>query len=316
MAVSRNKKRVSPGRIILIIIICIITFIYLIPFLFVVQTSFKPWNVIKEWPPKIVFNPTIAPYVRIFTARTVVSPGTTLSEEEIAQMKWYERLTYQESNELIVRTGDLPKRYLNSLIITIASTALTIIMATFAAYGFSRFRMRGKDDVMFFILSTRMLPPVVVLIPIFLMFRTIGLGDTHFGLILLYTAFNLSFAIWVLKGFIDEIPIEYEEAAMVDGYTRFQTFWKIAVPQAITGIAATAVFCFIFAWNEYAFAFILTKNVAQTVPAWLPYQMGILGYDWGGAAAGSVLFILPALIFTIILRKNLVRGITFGAIRK
>ena len=316
MAVSRNKKRVSPGRIILIIIICIITFIYLIPFLFVVQTSFKPWNVIKEWPPKIVFNPTIAPYVRIFTARTVVSPGVKLSEEEIAQMKWYEKLTLEESNELIVRTGDLPKRYLNSLIITIASTALTIIMATFAAYGFSRFKMRGKDDVMFFILSTRMLPPVVVLIPIFLMFRTLGLSDTHFGLILLYTAFNLSFAIWVLKGFIDEIPIEYEEAAMVDGYTRFQTFWKIAIPQAMTGIAATAVFCFIFAWNEYAFALILTKNVAQTVPAWLPYQMGILGYDWGGAAAGSVLFVLPALIFTIILRKNLVRGITFGAIRK
>jgi multiple sugar transport system permease protein len=311
-----NKRRVSVGRILVIILICIITFVYLVPFLFVIDTSFKPWKVIKDWPPKIIFKPTIAPYVRIFTARTVYPANNKPTEEQISKMKWYERLTYKESGEQIIRRGDMPKRYLNSLIITIASVALTIILATFAAYGFSRFKMKGKDDVMFFILSTRMLPPVIVLIPIFLMFRKFALTDTHIGLILLYTAFNLSFAVWVLKGFIDEIPIEYEEAAMVDGYTRFQVFWKIVVPQSVTGIAATAVFCFIFAWNEYAFAFVLTKSVAQTVPVWLPYQMGVLGYDWGAAAAGSVLFILPALIFTIILRKNLVRGITFGAIRK
>ena len=119
-----------------------------------------------------------------------------------------------------------------------------------------------------------------------------------------------------IKGFIDEIPTEYEEAAMVDGYTRFQVFRKIVLPQATTGIAATAVFCFIFAWNEYAFAFLLSRKVSQTVPAWLPYQMGVLGYDWGAAAAGTFLFLLPAMIFTIILRKHLVRGISFGAIRK
>lgn len=134
--------------------------------------------------------------------------------------------------------------------------------------------------------------------------------------LILYTAFNISFAVWVLKGFIDEIPIEYEEAAMVDVYTRFQVFRKIVVPQAATVIAATAVFCFIFAWNEYAFAILLSRTVAQTVPAWLPYQMGVLGYDWGAAAAGTFVLLLPVLIFTIILRKHLVRGITFGAIRK
>ena len=170
--------------------------------------------------------------------------------------------------------------------------------------------------MLFFILSTRMLPPVIVVIPVFLMFRRLGLTDSHLGLILLYTAFNVSFAVWVLKGFIDEIPTEYEEAAMVDGYSRFQAFTKIVLPQSVTGIAATAVFCFIFAWNEYAFAFLLTRNKAQTVPAWLPYQMGVLGYDWGAAAAGTMLFLLPAMIFTILLRKHLVRGISFGAVRK
>ena len=311
-----NRRKVNAGKVLLIILICVITFVYLVPILFVIDTSFKPWNLIKDWPPKIFFKPSIAPYIRIFTNRTVYSPNTKLTQEQIDQMTWYERIVYKESNEEILRVGDFSSRYANSLIVTIASTALTILMATFAAYAFSRFKIRGKDDLMFFILSTRMLPAIVVLIPVFLMFRRLGLGDTQLGLIILYTAFNLSFAVWVLKGFIDEIPIEYEEAAMVDGYTRFQTFWKIIVPQAMTGIAATAVFCFIFSWNEFGFSFIMTKSRAQTVPPWLPYQMGVLGYDWGAAAAGAFLFIIPALIFTIILRKNLVRGITFGAIRK
>jgi multiple sugar transport system permease protein len=156
----------------------------------------------------------------------------------------------------------------------------------------------------------------VVAIPIFLMFRTLHLTDTRLGLIILNTCFNVSFAVWVLKAFIDEIPAEYEEAAMVDGYTRFQAFRQIVLPQAATGIAATSVFVFITVWNEYAFAFLLSREVAQTVPAWLPYQSGVLGYDWGAAAAGSFVFLLPPMIFTIILRKHLVRGISFGAIRK
>ncbi len=311
-----NKKKVSAVRIIVVILICIITFIYLIPLLFVIDTSFKPWTLIKEWPPKIIFKPSIAPYIRIFTARTVFPPGTKLTQEQIDNMTWYQRIVYQETNEEIVRIGDFPSRFANSLIVTLVSTAFTIILATFSAYAFSRFNIKGKNDLLFFILSTRMLPAVVVLIPVFLMFRKLGLADNQLGLIILYTAFNLSFAVWVLKGFIDEIPIEYEEAAMVDGYTRFQTFWRIIIPQSMTGIAATAVFCFIFSWNEFGFAFIMTKSRAQTVPPWLPYQMGVLGYDWAAAAAGAVLFIIPALVFTILLRKNLVRGITFGAIRK
>ena len=312
--IVRKKKNIT--RYFVIFIIIVITIIYLIPFFYIIYTSFRPWTDILEYPPKIVFKPSIGSYIRIFTSRTVYPPGKKLTEEEVANLNWYERIVYNETNEEVTRIGDLPRRYLNSIIIGVASTAITIILGTICAYGFSRFKVRGKDDLLFFILSTRMLPPVVVVIPVFLMFRFLGLTDTHIGLIILYTAFNVSFAVWVLKGFIDEIPIEYEEAAMVDGYTRFQAFRMIVIPQAVTGIAATAVFCFIFAWNEYAFAFILSRKIAQTVPAWLPYQMGVLGYDWGAAGAGTVLFLIPALIFTIILRKHLVRGITFGAIRK
>ncbi len=310
------KKRKDISRYFIILLIIVITVVYMVPLWFIISTSFKSWHDVQRVPPTITFRPSIGSYIRVFTSRSIYPAGTTFTEEELDEMAWYERILFQETGERFIRIGDLYRRYLNSLIVGSVSTLLTIILGTMAAYGFSRFRLRGKNDLMFFILSTRMLPPVVVVIPVFLMFRFIGMTDSHVTLILLYTAFNVSFAVWVLKGFIDEIPIEYEEAAMVDGYTRFQAFRKIILPQATTGIAATAVFCFIFAWNEYAFALVLSRRIAQTVPAWLPSQMGVLGYDWGAAAAGTFVFLLPVMVFTILLRRHLVRGITFGAIRK
>ena len=147
-------------------------------------------------------------------------------------------------------------------------------------------------------------------------YRAVGLTDTHIGLIIMYVAFNLSFSVWLMKGFMDEIPKEYEEAALVDGYTRMQAFFKIVLPEATTGIAATAVFCFIAAWNEYAFALMLTSRNAQTAPPFIPAQVGSGLTDWTTIAAGSVLFLLPVAIFTFMLRKHLLRGVTFGAIRK
>jgi multiple sugar transport system permease protein len=173
-----------------------------------------------------------------------------------------------------------------------------------------------KDDLLFFILSTRMMPPIAVAIPIYLMYRTVGLSDTRLGMILLYTSVNVSLAVWLLKGFIDEIPREYEEAAMIDGYTRFQAFVKVVLPQATTGIAATAIFCLIFAWNEYAFAVLLTSGNAQTAPPFIPIIIGEGGQDWPAVAAGTTIFLVPIVVFTVLLRKHLLRGITFGAVRK
>ena len=314
MAQVRENK--GARKAIVAVVLIIFTIIYMIPLFYIVNTSFRPWSDIREYPPKLIYEPSIGAFLRIFTARAVYPPGQLPTAQELEEMTTVERIIYNETNERIVRKGDLPKRYINSLIICTLSTLITILLGTTAAYGFSRFPVKGKDDWLFFILSTRMLPPVIVAIPVFLMFRNIGLNDSHLGLILLYVAFNVSFAVWVLKGFIDEIPREYEDAALVDGYSRFQAFRKIVLPQSVTGIAATAVFVFIFAWNEYAFAFMLTRNTAQTVPAWLPYQMGVLGFDWGAAAAGTTLFLIPPMVLTILLRNHLVRGISFGAIRK
>ena len=153
-------------------------------------------------------------------------------------------------------------------------------------------------------------------IPIFLMYRRLGIYDTHTGMIFLYTALNLSFAVWLMKGFIDEIPLEYEEAAMVDGYTRLQVFFKIVFPQLSTPIAATAVFSFITAWNEYALALMLTSKRAQTAAPFIPSQIGSGLTDWSTIAAGTFVFLMPVAILTYCLRNHLLRGITFGAIRK
>ena len=207
---------------------------------------------------------------------------------------------------------------LNSIIIGGGSTVLAVGLGTFSAYAFSRFNIAGKDDLLFFILSTRMLPPVVVVIPIYLMYSALKLYDTHFGLILLYTTFNVSFAVWLMKGFIDEIPREYEDAALVDGYTRFQTFLKVVLPQSVTGIAATAVFCLITAWNEFAFALVLTKTggTAVTAPPSITSATGSAGMDWGIIAASTFIFLLPVAIFTFLMRSHLLRGVTFGAVKK
>lgn len=207
---------------------------------------------------------------------------------------------------------------LNSIIIGGGSTVLAVGLGTISAYAFSRFNIAGKDDLLFFILSTRMLPPVVVVIPIYLMYRALNLNDTHFGLILLYTTFNVSFAVWLMKGFIDEIPKEYEDAALVDGYTRFQTFIKVVLPQSVTGIAATAVFCLITAWNEFAFALVLTRTGgrAVTAPPSIQSATGSAGMDWGKIAASTFIFLLPVAIFTFLMRSHLLRGVTFGAVKK
>ena len=207
-------------------------------------------------------------------------------------------------------------RFVNSLIIAFGSTCSRRASARCAAYAFSRFKVPLKDDLLFFILSTRMMPPIAVAIPIFLMYRELGLSDTRLGMILLYTSVNVSLAVWLLKGFIDEIPREYEEAAMIDGYTRLQAFRKVVLPQATTGIVATAIFCLIFAWNEYAFAVLLTSGTAQTAPPFIPIIIGEGGQDWPAVAAGTTLFLIPILVFTVLLRKHLLRGITFGAVRK
>jgi multiple sugar transport system permease protein len=311
---ERNLNRLAIAGVL------IVTLIFLAPIYWIASTAFKPRNLSTTVPPTVMFQPEISPFVKLFTKRSQLRTQPT--PEEYAAAPWWERMVF-DGGEKVVRSGrgevqwsGYPNRFMNSLIVAITSTVLAVGMGTLTAYGFSRFKVKGEGDLLFFILSTRMLPPVVVAIPMFLMYRVVGLNDTHWGLIILYTAFNLSFSVWLMKGFMDEIPKEYEEAALVDGYTRMQAFFKVVLPEAATGIAATAVFCFITAWNEYAFALIMTNRRAQTAPPFIPSQVGSGLPDWTVIAAGTLLFLLPVAIFTFLLRNHLLRGVTFGAIRK
>jgi multiple sugar transport system permease protein len=284
-----------------------------IPLVWIFMTGFKTPSDAIAYPPKVIFDPSLEGYVNLFTERTRQTPDymASLPPPE----SWYEDLV-RSRNMVITGPSRFAGRYMNSLIIGFGSTFLAVFLGTLAAYAFSRFKVPLNDDLMFFILSTRMMPPIAVAIPIYLMYRTLGLSDSQLGMIILYTAVNLSLSVWLLKGFMDEIPREYEEAAMIDGYTRFQAFWKVVLPQATTGIAATAIFCLIFAWNEYAFALLLTSGEAQTAPPFISIIIGEGGLDWPAVAAGTTLFLLPVVVFTVLLRQHLLRGITFGAVRK
>ncbi|HJP29003.1 MAG: carbohydrate ABC transporter permease [Candidatus Latescibacteria bacterium] len=206
---------------------------------------------------------------------------------------------------------------MNTLVIGSCSTVAAVLLGTSCAYGFSRFRIPGARDWLFFILSTRFLPPLAVVIPILMMYRSLGLPNTHLGLIILYTAFNLSLAVWLMKGFIDDIPAAYEEAALVDGYTRWQAFVRVVLPRALPGMAVTAVFCLISAWNEYGFAMTLNNRGAVTVPVYFAGLQGnVQGMPWSQVGAGVLLFVSPIVLFTVLVRKHLLRGVTFGTIKQ
>jgi multiple sugar transport system permease protein len=276
MAVVRTPAERIRDRLAVAAVIAI-TIVMLAPIYWIASTAFKPRSLATTVPPTVFFKPEITPFIKLFTKRVQLLRPVDKATYDAAP--WWERLIYDGGERVLKVGGDpqlsaYPNRFLNSLIVAISSTFLAVAMGTITAYGFSRFRIAGEPDLLFFILSTRMLPPVVVAIPMFLMYRQVGLVDTHLGLIILYTAFNLSFSVWLMKGFIDEIPKEYEEAALVDGYTRLQAFLKIVIPESSTGIAATAVFCFITAWNEYAFALMMTNRNAQTAPPFIPAQLG------------------------------------------
>ncbi|MCJ8331118.1 MAG: carbohydrate ABC transporter permease [Lentisphaeria bacterium] len=249
-----------------------------------------------------------------------IIPGKE-DKENSMEFKATTEESFQRISKPVIK-GDTNERtflgYLfNSIIIAGISTLCAVLLGTSTAYGFSRFKIPGSKDWLFFILSTRFLPPLAVVVPILFMYRTMNLNDSHLGMIILYTAFNLSLAVWLMKGFIDEIPKAYEEAALVDGYTQLQAFIKIIIPEAMTGMAVTGVFCLIAAWNEYGFALILNNDKGVwTAPVFFGGQKGLIeGTPWPLIAAGIIIFVFPVLVFVSLVRNHLLRGMTFGTVK-
>lgn len=258
-------------------ILAIACILAMFPIYWMVLTSFKSTDQIASSQPLFFFTPSFANYKRVF-----LEQGFT---------------TY----------------FVNSLIVAGSVTVLSVSFGTLAAYSLSRFRF--SEQLPFWILSTRMAPPVLAIIPLFLLFKPLGLLNTYFGLILAHTTFNLPFAVWVMRDFLKDIPIEIDRAALVDGLTRLQAFRKVILPLCWGGIISTAVFCFLFSWNEFIFALVLSGSNTKTLPVAAAGFITPVGIDWGGAAAAGTVAILPAAILAIVLQKYLVRGLTMGAIR-
>lgn len=203
---------------------------------------------------------------------------------------------------------------LNSLIVAGVSSGIAIVLGTLCAYSLARFGTGGENLAMW-IISQRMIPPIAVVFPIFLIYVYFGLVDGYFGLILLYTAFNLPYVIWMMRGYIVDVPLELEESALVDGLNRWEVIWKVVFPMVRPGLMATSVFTFVFAWNDFLFALVLTRTEVITFPVMLTHYFGGQSNFWAKIAAMSVLGTLPIFVAVSVMQRYLVRGISLGAVK-
>lgn len=217
---------------------------------------------------------------------------------------------------LSILTRGYARYLLNSFIISSFSTLLALVLGVPAAYSLARSHFKGKGHLHFWILTSQMIPAVIVLIPFFIIYRKFGLIDTHIGMILIYALLNLALVIWLMRGFFEEIPRDLDEAALIDGCSPLQSFLKILLPVAKIGLGTTAIICFIFSWNEFLIAVILTGPTAKTLPVTMYNYLSGYRIYWGGLCAAGVLTITPVVLFGIIIRKYLIRGMTFGAIKE
>ena len=276
---TSDSLRVAPVRILRYVLIAGALAFFIFPIFWLITTSFKNDVDVFAMPPKLfVFTPTLKNFIHVF-------------------------------NET-----DIPQLAVNSLIASLSNVVLSLIIGTMAAYGISRFKAGGKN-LLFWFLSLRMLPPIVVSIPLFLIAAKLRLIDTRLILPLMYLLLNVPFVIWMMKSFIDEIPLEIEESALIDGCSYFGTLWRIVLPMIMPGLVATGVLCFIFAWNEFLIAMIFTRVNATTLPVGLSGFITTEQVFWGYLTASATVAALPPLVLAWIFQRYMVRGLTLGAVK-
>jgi multiple sugar transport system permease protein len=215
----------------------------------------------------------------------------------------------------LLQGGGFLKSFGNSLVVSTVSTALSLLIGVPAAYVLARWQFKGRERVALWILVTRMAPPIAFTIPFFLAYRFLGLQDTLTGLAIVYLTFNLAIVIWLMQSFFEAVPAALEEAAYIDGCGVWGAFRRVTLPLTAPGLAATAVLCFIFAWNDFFYALILTRTQAVTAPVAIVNFLQYEGWEWGKIAAGGTLVMLPVVVFTVLVRTWLVRGLTAGGIK-
>ncbi len=279
-------RRAGMGRT---LVAAAVGLVYFFPVIWMLLAAFKTRADALATPPKLIFTPTLEHFWASF--RRLSADGAQ-----------------------VIDTG-LLGNLANSLFISLVSVSLALALGALAAYGFARLRVGGRDYFMFYILVLRMVPPITAIIPLYFLFRITGLGGTYVAIILVYTAFNLPFAIWMLKSFIDELHLPIEEAARLDGSSELKVLWRICLPQMRAGVAATAIIAFVFTWNDFLFSLLLTSVTTRTVPVAMTRVLGAdVGVDWGVFAAIGSIYLLPVLLIAFFLQGQLLRGATFGTV--
>jgi ABC-type glycerol-3-phosphate transport system permease component len=279
-----SRSRVKPLTIVSKVFIWIWIAISMMPIVFMITTSLKDTDVARQMPPKWLFTPKFENYVKVLAGGEGFSQGF---------------------NSLL----------LNSIIVTVSSTILCLMVAFPAALALSKPKFRKREFLSSWILSTYMFPPIVAVIPIFIFAGKIQALDTYPVLAIPYAAFNLPIVIWILKSSIEQIPGEIEEAARVDGANGWHYVSKILFPLTIPALATGAILSSILAWNDFLFALALTRSVAKTAPVGIQEFTGMYGTDWGSLSAASVTIIAPVLIISVLVRRRIVSGLTFGAVK-
>jgi len=227
--------------------------------------------------------------------------------------KWFPSRFGLENYAVLFKDGDAVTVW-NSFVVAGASTVIAMFLGTICAYSLARFKT-GGDNLANWIISQRMVPPIAVVFPIFLLYVWLGWVDTFVGVILLYTAFNLPYVIWMMRGYILDIPRALEESALVDGCNRWEVIWKVVFPMARAGLFATAIFTFVFAWNEFLFALVLTRTEVATYTVQVTHYFGGQSNFWAKISAMSVLGTLPIFIVVAFMQRYMVRGISLGAVK-
>jgi multiple sugar transport system permease protein len=275
-----------------------VVLLFLFPLFWWVLASFKPYTAIFAQPPVYVdFTPTTQNYAVTIGGQSRITLEGGIGGQTGGASSYYS----------LPSIGD-------SLIVALGSTAGALLLATLAAYGLSRFAFKAKHHVVFFFLAQRMLPPIAITIPLFFIFRDLGLRDSHLGLIIAHTLINLPLAILLLKSFFDDVPVELDESAMLDGASRFQVFRMVVLPLVKGGIAATAVLCFIFSWTEFLISLQLTTSI-RTIPVKITTFVTSTGTEWGLITALGSAALVPSFIFILLVQKHLVRGLTLGSLK-
>ncbi len=276
-------------RILRVVALVLIFGFFLIPLLWILAMSFMNNQDAVAYPPKLLFHPTLENYVAMVVGRLQTSVGFV--EVQYFSYFW------------------------NSLIISTGSVLLSLIVGVPAAYAISRFQFKGKDTIAFNILSVTFAPPLLVIIPLSILFHDLGLYDTYQGLILVYQLITLPLIVWIVRSYFDEIPRELESALRLDGYSWFQAFRRISLPLAGPGIAAACLLSFIYAWNNFVFALILGSGTVEPVTVSALQFITESGIRYGNIAAAMIISILPTLILAVSVQRYLVRGLSFGAIK-